>query len=65
MEKHICHVMMTRIHPINLAIQHMRKPCQWVPVARMCSGERPPYAFKCQSSLYIVVSGNILADHQN
>ena len=60
MQQHIGHVMMTRIHPVHPAVQHMGKPRHWMPVACPCRSERPPYVFKCQTGLYMVIAGHIL-----
>jgi len=55
----ICQVMARRLQPVKLAIEHMREPSQWMPVACMAA-ECPNKAFDSQTGSHVRILGDVL-----
>ena len=59
-EKHTRDVVPARIKTVDLRIQHMREPCQRMPVRLELSGQRPDDALRGQAGGYVRVLINVI-----
>ena len=60
MEQDVYEVVRPWIESEQLDIQHMRQPCQRMPVGRVGRGERPDEAFSGQACSYVGIFEDVL-----
>ena len=60
MEQDVGEVVFAGIHSEKLAIQHVRYPCQWMPVTRAPRGEGPGDISPIQAGFYMGIIRDVI-----
>ena len=48
------------VQAVKLTVQHVRQPCQGMPIAGMSGGKGPDKAFESQAGLHVMITGDVL-----